>query len=146
MAVKPVPDGYHNVTPYISVKNANALIDFMKQTFGARERMRMDGPNGAVGHAELEIGDSVIMCSDPMDRDITAQLYVYVDDCDATYQRALAAGATSEREPADQFYGDRTAGVRDRFGNIWFMATHVEDVPPDEMAKRSQEAMAQMQA
>lgn len=144
MAVKKIPDGYHTVTPYLTVKNAAGLIDFMKQAFGATEEFRMNGPDGAVGHAEMKIGDSMIMLGEnPMGPQMPAAIYLYVDDCDATFQRALAAGATSERDVADQFYGDRQGGVRDKFGNLWWIATHVEDVPPDEMAKRAQAAMAQ---
>jgi len=139
MPVKPIPDGYHSVTPYLVVKGVAALIDFLKQAFDAHEIERMAHPDGTVQHAEVRIGDSVVMMgeatapSNPM----PAMLYLYVNDTDATYQRALQAGATSVREPADQFYGDRSAGVQDRSGNFWYIATHVEDVSPEELARRA---------
>jgi len=143
MAVKPIPEGYHTVTPYLAVKDAAGLLDFLKQAFGAEEQFRMDGPDGKVGHAEARLGDSIIMLGDAPDQPMPAQIHLYVEDCDATYKRALQAGGTSEREPADQFYGDRSAGVRDSFGNLWWLATHIEDVAPEEMEKRAQAAMAQ---
>ena len=143
MAVKPIPDGYHAVTPYLIVEGAAKLIDFLKDAFGAQERFRMPGPNGVVGHAEMQLGDSVVMLadSDSVDNNIKfpAMINLYVEDCDTAYKNALAAGGTSEHEPENKFYGDRNASVRDPFGNVWFIATHVEDVPPDEMEKRSAE-------
>jgi uncharacterized glyoxalase superfamily protein PhnB len=145
MAVKHIPDGYHAVTPYLVVEGADRLIEFMKDVFGATERMRMPGPNGVVGHAEMEIGDSVVMLADSASADnnivMPAMINLYVEDCDGAYKKALAAGATSDREPSDQFYGDRNAGVVDPFGNRWFIATHVEDVSPEEMQRRSAELM-----
>ena len=140
MAVKPIPDDYHSVTPYLIVEGAAKLIDFAKAAFGAEERTRMAGPGGAIMHAEIGIGDSVVMLSDAMPPDYpptSTMLHLYVTDVDATYKSALAAGATSEREPADQFYGDRSAGIKDAFGNRWYIATHVEDVSPEEMEKRA---------
>lgn len=147
MAVKPIPDGFHSVTPYLIVDGADRLIDFMKQVFGAEEQFRMDSPQG-IGHAEVRIGDSVIMLSDANDQTPprTTMLHIYLPDVDAAYQRALKAAAKSVREPADQFYGDRSAGVEDEFGNQWWLATHVEDVPPDEMERRASEAMQAGQA
>ncbi len=144
MPVKPIPDGYHTVTPYLVVEGAAKLIDFMKQAFGAEERGRMGPPGGPVMHAEVHIGDSVIMLADAGGENppIPAMIHLYVEDADATYQRALQAGATSLREPADQFYGDRSGGVRDAFGNQWWVATHVEDVSPEEMEKRAAAARA----
>ena len=145
MAVKPIPDGYHSVTPYLVVEGANALIDFAKQAFDAVETYRMPGPGGAVMHAEIRIGDSMVMLADASGAEnppMPAMMYLYVPDADDYYKRALAAGASSLREPADQFYGDRSAGVEDAFGNKWWLATHVEDVAPEELAKRAQ-AMAQ---
>ena len=145
MAVKPIPDGYHSVTPYLVVEGANALIDFAKQAFDAVETYRMPGPGGAVMHAEIRIGDSMVMLADAQGADnppMPAVIYLYVPDADDYYKRALAAGASSLREPADQFYGDRSAGVVDAFGNKWWLATHIEDVSPEELAKRAQ-AMAQ---
>jgi PhnB protein len=150
MAVKPIPEGYPTVVPYLVVDGAEGLIEFATKAFGAKERMRMPGPGGAIGHAELEIGDSLVMLSDAStadnNRTFTAMLHLYVEDCDAAYQAALDAGGKTEREPATQFYGDRSAAVWDAYGNLWFMSTHVEDVPPEEMEKRSREWMEQQQA
>lgn len=144
MAVKPRPDGYHAVTPYLVVNGAAQLIDFLKQVFNAQAVARMPGPDGRIGHAEMRLDDSMLMLGDacaehPATR---TMLYVYVDDVDATYQRAIAAGATTVREPADQFYGDRNAGVKDFAGNYWCIAKHVEDVAPEEMERRMAAAMA----
>jgi PhnB protein len=136
--VNPIPTGYHTITPYLTVKGADKLIDFLKQAFGAKEKFRMPGPDGRVMHAELEIGDSRLMLGDGRDQypTQTAQLYLYVDDCDRYYKQALAAGATSHSEPATQFYGDRHGAVKDSWGNIWWTATHVEDVSQEEMERR----------
>jgi PhnB protein len=144
MAVNPIPEGYRTVTPYLVVDGATKVLDFVKQAFGAEEKFRMDAPDGKIGHAEVQIGDSIIMIGDAGAENpaMPAMIHLYLDDCDATYERALAAGATSEREPTDQFYGDRSAGVRDSAGNLWWIATHVEDVPEEEMAKRIEEAAA----
>ena len=144
MAVKAIPDEYHTVQPYLIVKGAVKLIDFMKEAFGAQEKMRMPGPNGTIGHAEVQIGDSVIMLSDAVPElgSMPATMVVYVQDCDAVYKKALAAGGTSERAPEDMFYGDRSAGVNDAFGNRWWVHTHIEDVSPEELGRR-QAAMAQ---
>lgn len=141
MAVDSIPAGYHTVTPYIVVEGADRLIAFLRQTFDADTTMRMDGPEGSVGHAEVKIGDSKIMLADANEQAsaVTGMLHVYVDDCDGVYARALEAGATSLQEPENQFYGDRMAGVRDAFGNQWWIATHVEDVPEDELTRRAQE-------
>ena len=127
--VKPIPDGYHTVTPYLIINGAAAALEFYKKAFGATESLRMPGPNGKVGHAEIRIGDSIIMVSGAGAREtMTAFLYVYVDDVDSTYQRALQAGATSLEEPWDVLYGDRRGMVRDHWGNTWQIATHKEDV------------------
>jgi len=138
MAVRPTPEGYHSVTPYLTVRGAGDLLDYIKQAFGAEETVRMPGPDGRVMHGEARIGDSMVMMGDPGEggEEIPAMIHLYVDDCDATYRRALQAGGTSVREPADQFYGDRSGGVKDRCGNTWWIATHVEDVAPEEMSKR----------
>ena len=139
MAVKPVPDGYHTVTPYLVVQGAAQLIEFLKRAFDARDVHEcMRRPDGTVAHAELRIGDSVVMLADAAGdhKPLPCALYLYVPDVDATYKRALQAGATSVMEPANQFYGDRNAGVKDPVGNLWWIATHVEDVPPEEMARR----------
>jgi len=144
MAVKAIPDQYHSVQPYLIVPGAAKLIDFMKSAFGAEELGRMAGPKDAVMHAEVRIGDSVIMLADANEQApvSNATLLLYVEDCDAVYRRALAAGAKTEREPADQFYGDRSAGVSDAFGNRWWIHTHIEDVSDEEIGRR-QAAMAQ---
>ena len=145
VAVKPIPDGYHTVTPYLVVPRVAELIDFLRQAFGAEEMFRMPRPDGAIAHAEVRIGDSMVMMGEPMGQfeSMLAMIHLYVDDADAMYKRALEAGATSVREPTDQFYGDRTAGVKDPAGNQWWIATHKEDVAPDELARRAEAAMKQ---
>ena len=144
MTVQPIPEGAQRVTPYLVVEGAAECLDFMRDVFGAEERFRMDAPDGKLGHAETTIGDSVIMVGDAGGEHPPqpAMLHVYVEDCDATFQKALAAGATALREPADQFYGDRSAQVRDRWGNKWSLATHVEDVSEEEMTARLNELVA----
>jgi PhnB protein len=142
MAVKAIPDGYGTVTPFLSVKGAGRLLDFLKQALGAEEIMRMPGPGGAVMHAEVNIGNSRLMLSEATQSPPTqSSFYLYVRDVDTLYKRALAAGAASQTEPADQFWGDRMAAVKDPFGNIWSVATHKEDVAPEEFAKRAAAAM-----
>ena len=138
MPVKPIPDGYHTVTPYLTVQGARRLIDFLKQAFDAKEDERMTRPDGTITHSEVRIGDSVVMIADSSDKwkPMPSGIYLYVEDTDATYQRAIQAGAVSVMEPANQFYGDRNAGVRDPLGNVWWIATHNEDVSPDVIAKR----------
>jgi PhnB protein len=137
MAVKPVPDGYHTVTPFLNVKGITKLIDFLKAAFGAEEIMRIPGPGGAVMHAEVSIGDSRLMLGEPMQTAPSpGSFYLYVDDVDALYKRAIGAGATSQSPPTDQFWGDRMATVSDSFGNTWSIATHKEDPSPEEMARR----------
>src|SRR5262245_5842946 len=145
MAVKPIPAGYHTVTPYLTVQGAAKLIDFLKQAFEAQETERITQPDGAIGHAEVRIGDSIVMMSDAGGerKPMPSGIYLYVHDTDAVYTRALQAGAASIMEPADQFYGDRSAGVQDPCGNQWWIATHKEDVPPEELKKRAQAAMEQ---
>jgi uncharacterized glyoxalase superfamily protein PhnB len=147
MTVKPIPEGYRSVTPYLAVDGAEELLGFVKRAFGAEETVKMPTSDGRIGHAEVRIGDSMVMLGDASTSDqgtaMPAMIHLYVDDIDKTYRQALEAGGTSVREPADQFYGDRTGGVRDPVGNLWWIATHVEDVPPDEMAKRAQEWQAQ---
>ncbi len=140
MATKSIPEGYRSITPSFCVDGAQEFINFLKDVFAAQDRFKMDGPGGKVMHAELNIGDSAIMVSDVMPQwpAKSNSLYVYVDDVDATYQRALKAGATSVRVPENAFYGDRTSAVKDPFGNMWGIATHVEDVPPDELKKRAE--------
>lgn len=144
MAVKPVPEGYRTVTPYLVVPGIPKLLDFVKEAFGASELHRFTGPDGTIMHAEARIGDSIVMMGDPAGRypAMPSTVYVYVPDVDAAYQRALSAGAKSVSAPKDQFYGDRSGGVIDPCGNQWYIATHVEDVSPEEMERRSREQMA----
>ena len=138
MTVKPIPDGYSSVTPYLVVQGVAQLIDFLKQAFEATETERLTRPDGAIAHAEVRIGDSIVMMGEATDvfKPMPANIHLYVNDADAIYKRALRAGATSQQEPGDQFYGDRTAAVKDQFGNHWYIATHREDVPPEEMSRR----------
>ena len=145
MAVKPIPDGYHSVTPYLTVPGVAKLLDFLKQAFEAQELHRMPRPDGTIMHAEVRIGDSLVMMGEPMgsSQPMFGSLYLYVHDVDAVYQRALQAGATSTSEPADQFYGDRSAGIKDPVGNQWWIATHKEDVPLEEIARRAEAFMQQ---
>ena len=151
MAVKPIPDGYHSVTPYLILDDAARALEFYKQAFGAVELLRMPGPNGKIGHAEIRIGDSPIMLADEAPamgarsaRTIGGSpisLMVYVENVDAMVAQAVAAGGKLVRPVADQFYGDRTGGIDDPFGYHWYLATHVEDVPPDELERRAAKAM-----
>jgi len=145
MAVKPIPDGYHSVTPYLTIPGVAKLLDFLKQAFEAQELHRMPRPDGAIMHAEVRIGDSRVMMGEPMGgcQPMFGSLYLYVHDVDAVYKRALQAGATSTSEPADQFYGDRSAGIKDPVGNQWCIATHKEDVPPEEIVRRAEAFMQQ---
>jgi PhnB protein len=135
---KPVPDGFHTVTPYLVVEDAGKLIDFVTAAFGATVRYAHKRPDGKVAHAEVKVGDSILMMGSAQGdtRPIPTALYMYVPDCDALYRRALAAGGTSVGEPKDQFYGDRHGGVKDPCGNTWWVATHIEDVSEEELARR----------
>jgi PhnB protein len=134
-----MPEGFHTATPYLIVEGAAKLIDFLTRAFDAKEIERLPGPDGKIAHAEVRIGDSVIMMGDARDqwKPMPGSIYLYVKDTDAAYNRALQAGASSLMEPADQFYGDRNAGVRDPVGDIWWIATHKEDVSPEETKKRA---------
>ena len=145
MAVKPIPEGYHSVTPYLVVREVPKLIDFLKQAFDAQEIMRMPTPDGTIMHAEVRVGDSAIMMGEARGefKPMPGSIYLYVNDTDATYKRALQAGATSLMEPMDQFYGDRSASVSDPVGNHWFIGTHIEDVQPEELARRAEAYMKQ---
>ncbi|HZU25350.1 MAG TPA: VOC family protein [Bryobacteraceae bacterium] len=138
MAVKPIPEGYHAVTPYMVVDDAAALMDFVRDAFGAIEVERMQGPAGKVQHGEMRIGDSIVMMGQARDewKARPATMYLYVEDVDAVYQRALQAGARSLQEVKDQFYGDRSGGVVDPGGNYWFIATRKEDVSREELQRR----------
>jgi PhnB protein len=148
--VNPIPEGYPRVSPYLIVDDASAAIDFYSSVLGATERMRMDGPDGRIGHAELEIGDSVVMLADEHPEmnargprsvgGTPVSLMVYVEDVDDVFRRALDAGAKEVRPVENQFYGDRLGAFEDPFGHEWNVASHVEDVSPDEMEKRAAEA------
>jgi PhnB protein len=140
---KPIPEGYHSITPHLINENASRLIEFLKQAFDAQELNRLSGPDGRVLHAEIQIVDSMLMIGEATGewKAMPASLALYVPDVDATYKRALDAGAVSLREPADQFYGDRSAGVKDLAGNHWWIATHIEDVPREELRLRAERWM-----
>ncbi len=141
-AVRPIPEGYHTVTPYLVVPGLGTVIEFVKRAFGATEIGRFEGPDNRIMHAEVKIGDSIVMMGEPHG-DIQPRpgvLHLYVEDTDAAYRRAIEAGGRSLREPADQFYGDRSGGVQDPAGNQWWISTHVEDVSAEEMKRRMQVA------
>ena len=154
MPVKPIPEGYHTLTPFLAVEDAGQAIEFYQRAFGARERARMPAPDGRIAHAELEIGDSVVMLADPFPQ-ATAKspkelggtsvgAFLYVEDVDAVVQRAVDAGATLTMPVDDMFWGDRLGEVADPFGHAWQIATHKEDLSPEEMESRGREAMASM--
>jgi PhnB protein len=148
MAVKAIPEGYHTVTPYLVVQGVPKLIEFLQRAFDAKEVHRTTMPDGTIMHAEVQIGDSRVMMGEargPM-TPIPAMLYLYVPDCDAVYARAIRAGGTSIAAPANQFYGDRSGAVRDAAGNHWWIGTHIEDVPAEELGRRAQQAMQQRAA
>ncbi|MFK8331108.1 VOC family protein [Pseudomonas sp. BJa5] len=153
MAVKPIPEGQHSITPYLGIKDAAKAIDFYKAAFGAVEMFRLDGPDGRVGHAELKIGDSSLMLADPCDQAgglVSSQslggaaigLHLYVEDVDARYAQAIKAGATQISEVKDQFYGDRSGTLKDPFGNLWFVSTHKEDLTVEEIRARAAKLFA----
>jgi len=139
---KPIPDGFHTITPYLIVDGAEKVIGFMQKAFGAEfDHEPTKRPDGKIMHAHLKIGDSMVMIADSSEhaRAMPVMLYLYVPNADASYQQALKAGAASIMEPADQFYGDRNGAVKDAAGNIWFFGTHIEDVAPAEIKKRAEE-------
>jgi PhnB protein len=154
MAVKPIPEGYHTLTPYLAVEDAERAIEFYKDAFGAQELLRMPSPDGKIAHAELQLGDSKLMLSDPFPQSsvrppaerggTTASIFMYVDDVDAIFEQAQKAGAQVVSELEDMFWGDRFGTVSDPFGHVWSIATHKEDLTEEEMAERSKAAMAQM--
>lgn len=151
--VRPVPEGYHSVTPYLVLRGAADAIEFYKKAFGASEVFRMPAPDGTLAHAEIRIGDSqIMMCEENPSMGAQspqalggspANLFLYVEDVDRAYQRAVDAGATATMPPQDMFWGDRYGKLVDPFGHEWSMATHVEDVTPEQMAERAQAAFAQ---
>ncbi len=151
--VSPIPKGYHSITPYLIIKGADQAIDYYKKIFGATEVFRMDGPDGKVAHAELQIGDSRVMLADEnpsMGQGYASaasigaspvSLYLYLPDVDRVVERAVSAGAKTLKPVQDQFYGDRSGFIQDPFGHLWGIATHIEDVAPQEMAERAKKAM-----
>ncbi|WP_333878196.1 VOC family protein [Methylobacter sp.] len=154
MTVKPIPDGYHSITPYLMIKGAAEAIEFYKQAFGAIEIFRLSHPNGQIGHAEIKIGDSSIMLADPCEQQgafrtpqslggSSVALHIYVKDVDAQFAQAVSAGAKEIKPVLDQFYGDRTGTLKDPFGHIWFIATHKKDISPEEISKRAKELFQQ---
>lgn len=143
MVVKAVPDGFHTVTPYLTIQGVPKLLDFLKRGLGAEVIQEMKAPDGSVMHAQARIGDSIIMMGEAGGQwpPMPSNLYLYVPDVDALYRRALAAGGTSIRELTDEFYGDRVGGVKDPVGNNWWIATRKEDLSPEDMARRAEAAM-----
>jgi PhnB protein len=151
MAIKAIPEGYRTATPYLIIKGAAEAIDFYKRAFGATELLRMADPQGRVGHAEIKIGDSVIMLADEHPamgyrgpRSLggsSVSILLYLENVDAVFERAVKAGAKAQRAVADQFYGDRSGTLEDPFGHVWTVATHVEDVPAEELQRRAEAAM-----
>jgi PhnB protein len=152
MSVKPIPEGYHSITPYLGVEKAAEAIEFYKKAFNATQVMRLDMPDGTVGHAELRIGDSAIMLASPCgemafgsprDGHTSVGLHLYVGDVDAQYKQAIAAGGISVSEPKDQFYGDRSGTLRDPFGHVWFLASRKEDLSEAQIHQRAEEMFKQ---
>jgi PhnB protein len=141
MAVKPIPEGYRTYTPYYVVEGAGQFIDFLKKAFGAEETLRMPAPGGKIGHAEVRIGDSMLMLADQNPPEHSAKQMsglLYVNDADSVFKQAVAAGGQGVRPPENMFYGDRMGGVVDKWGNYWSIATHIEDVSADEIKRRMQ--------
>ena len=147
MPVKAIPDGYHSISPYLVCKGAAKAIEYYKNAFGATETVRMPGPEGRIMHAEVKIGDSIVMLSDenpdrgavaPSGRGRSQSLMLYTENVDSVFKRAVDLGAKSIQEPTDMFWGDRMGNLEDPFGHQWALATHKEDVAPDEMQKRMQ--------
>lgn len=156
MAVKKIPDGYHSITPYLYLKNAGQLLNFYKNAFGATEMMRLEGPNGKIGHAEMRIGNSIVMLADEMpEMGATSPqtlggpgvgILIYVENVDEVFNRAVAAGGKIVRPIKDQFYGDRSGTLIDPSGHQWTVATHIEDVPPEEINRRAAAYMSSVAA
>jgi PhnB protein len=149
--VKAIPAGYHTATPYLVVKDAARAIEYYKQAFGANEAFRMNTPDGKIAHAEIKIGDSIIMLSSEMGPNRSPQtlggsaagIFLYVEDVDSVFNQAVGAGAKADMPPTNMFWGDRFGKLTDPFGHLWSLATHIEDVAPEEMERRGREAMAQ---
>jgi len=149
-SVKPIPEGYHSVTPYLAVHDAARALEFYQRVFGGEEIMRMNNPQGRVSHAEIKIGDSILMLAEETPNSglrspqslhgSTVSLFVYLEDVDSVFNKAVAAGAQEVQRPADMFWGDRYGRLTDPFGHSWSLATHIEDVSPEEMGKRAQQA------
>jgi PhnB protein len=148
MAVKPIPDGYHTVTPYLTLDDPGPVIEFLKKAFDAQETFAMRDPRGRVQHAEVRVGNSMVMLGGAREQwqARPGNFYLYVEDVDAVYKKAIAAGGKLLSEPADQFYGDRHGGVTDPQGNNWWIATHIEDVPAAELEHRAKEWAAKQAA
>ena len=148
MTVKAIPDGYHSVTPYLSIRGASQALEFYQRAFNATELFRLVAPSGEIGHAEIRIGDSAIMLADPCEEGSfrhpqslggsSVGLHLYVEDVDALFAQAVAAGAKTIRAVQDQFYGDRTGTLEDPFGHVWFLATHKEELTPEEINQRAE--------
>ncbi|KAA0944462.1 MULTISPECIES: VOC family protein [unclassified Pseudomonas] len=152
MSVKPIPEGYHSITPYLGIDKAAEAIEFYKKAFGATEIMRLDMPDGKIGHAELRIGDSAIMLASPCGEmafgspgkeHTSVGLHLYVNDVDAQYKQAVAAGGIVISEPKDQFYGDRSGTLKDPFGHVWFLATRKEDLTVEQVRQRAEDMFKQ---
>lgn len=139
-SVRPIPEGYHSVTPYLVVDDAPGLLEFIKNAFGGNITFRMDDDKGKIMHSTVSIGDSTLMIGDTMEgmEKQTSMLYLYAEDVDAVFQKALKAQATNVREPKTEFYGDRSGAVKDKWGNTWWIATHVEDVDQEELERRTE--------
>ena len=143
MKTKSIPDGFHTVTPYLVVKGAAQLMEFMKKAFDAKQIYVSNRPDGTIMHATMQVGDSMVMLAEATEQYpvLPSMIYLYVPDTDAVYKKAMAAGATSIMEPADQFYGDRNAGVKDATGTQWWIGTHIEDVTEEELNERQKKLM-----
>ena len=156
MAAQPVPEGYHTLTAYLAVDDAAAAIEYYQRAFGAKESVRMEGPDGKIGHAELEIGDSRVMLADAYPPSAarppkelggtTGGVFIYTENVDSLFKQAIDAGATSVSDPENMFWGDRFGTLTDPFGHVWYMSTHVEDVSPEEMGERQRQWQEEMAA
>lgn len=155
-AVKPIPEGYRSVNAYLCVDDAARAIEFYKEAFGATERFRMEAPGGKIGHAEIQVGDTIVMLADEMPEmnfnsprtlgGPTCHFMLYVEDVDARVEQAVKAGATLKKPVKDEFYGDRSGSVEDPFGHLWYVATHIEDPSPEEIKRRLDVEMAKQAA